>query len=64
MKYIKKKPKRIDLKIYYVFTSGTNKSTSTYVRITLAKIFNVFSKLGQMPDNRKSAAQHTFQKVY
>lgn len=64
MKYIKQKPKRIDLKIYSGFTSGTNKSTSTYVIITLAKIFNVFSKLGQMRDNRESAAQPIFQKVY
>lgn len=64
MKYIKKKQKRIDFKIYSVFTSGTNKSISMYVRITLAKIFNVFSKLGQMADNRKSAAQTLFQKVY
>lgn len=27
-------------------------------------MFNVFSKLGQMLDNRKSAAQPVFQKIY
>lgn len=37
----KNKHKRIDLKIYPVFTSGTYKSASTYVRITLAKMFSL-----------------------
>lgn len=60
MKYIKKKQKKIQKYILFL-PVAIKKSTSTYVRIILVKIFNVFSKLGQMPEDRKSAAQHIFQ---
>lgn len=60
MKYIKKKQEK-KFKNLLFLPVAVIKSTSTYVRIILVKIFNVFSKLGQMPEDRKSAAQHIFQ---
>lgn len=60
MKYIKNKWKNIFKNILFL-PVAVKESTSTYVRIILVKIFNVFSKLGQMPEDRKSAAQHIFQ---
>lgn len=59
MKYVKKKHKKIDLKIYPVFTSGTNKSASTYERVTLAKMFPLNLDRCQTTENLP-----VFQKVY
>lgn len=61
MKYIKKKQEKCIQKHILFLPVAVKKSTSKYVRIILVKIFNVFSKLGQMPEDTKSAAQHIFQ---